>query len=156
MTPDRRASSATRSGAQSRIGSPACPSRRRRPSTGSLRANALWRQDPSLKGTLGARPLYEEALRLDPNFAPALVGLGYTLLCNGSTTRMPIGSGSRGRSTDVSLRAIRADPDDPNAWVLRTNALSMQGREREALEANAAALKIDPYLCATLHEGRRC
>jgi TolB-like protein len=44
-----------------------------------LRANALWRQDPSLKGTLGARPLYEEALRLDPNFAPALVGLGYTL-----------------------------------------------------------------------------
>ena len=118
-----------------------------------LRANALWRQDPSLKGTLGARPLYEEALRLDSRFAPALVGLGYTLFMQWVDDPNADRQRLAREIDDVSLRAIRADPDDPNAWVLRANALSMQHREKEAIEANAAALKIDPYLCATLHDG---
>jgi tetratricopeptide (TPR) repeat protein len=118
-----------------------------------LRANALWRQNPSLKGTLAARPLYEEALRLDPSFAPALVGLGYTLYMQWTDDPNADRQDLARQIDDVSLRAIRVDPDDPNAWVLRTNALSMQGREKEALEANATALKIDPYLCASLHDG---
>lgn len=53
---------------------------------------------------------------------------------------------------DVSKRAIRADPDDPMAWLLRGNALSLQWRRDEALEANAVALRIDPYLCAALQD----
>ena len=61
---------------------------------------------------MGARP-HEEALRLDPRFAPAVVGLGYTLFMqwvddpNADRQRLA-------REIDeVSQRAIRADPDDP-------------------------------------------
>jgi TolB-like protein len=43
-----------------------------------FRANDAWSRDHSLKGTLIARRAYEDALRLDPAFAPALIGLGYT------------------------------------------------------------------------------
>jgi class 3 adenylate cyclase/TolB-like protein len=117
-----------------------------------LRAVALWHQDPSLKGTLAARALYEEALALDPRSAPALVGMGYTLYMQAVDDPDVNREKLISEMEDISRRAIRADPDDPMAWLLRGNVLSLQGRREEALQANAAAMRIDPYLCAALQD----
>jgi class 3 adenylate cyclase/TolB-like protein len=117
-----------------------------------LRGNALWHRDQSLSGTLAARTLYEEALKLDPLSAPALIGLGYTL--HMQLVDDPAADRERilKEMDDISRRAVRADSANPNAWLLRGNALSLQLRRNEAFEANAAALRIDPYLVAALQD----
>ncbi|MET0919549.1 MAG: adenylate/guanylate cyclase domain-containing protein, partial [Burkholderiales bacterium] len=117
-----------------------------------LRAVALWHQNPSLEGTLAARALYAEALGLDPHSAPALVGMGYTLHMQLVDDPNADREKLIGEMDDISRRAVRADPHDPMAWLLRGNALALQGRRDEALEANAAAMRIDPYLCAALQD----
>ncbi len=117
-----------------------------------LRAYELWRLEPSLKGTLAARDLYEEALRLDPHLASALVGLGYTLQMQIVDDPAADRDALVKRMEDVSTRAVRADPDDPKVWSLRSAALGLQGRYSDAMEANSAALAIDPYSVPVLHD----
>src|SRR4030095_4764270 len=51
---------------------------------------------------------------------------------------------------EISSRAIRADRDNPRAWILRERALVRQWRWNEAFEANAEALRIDPYRTGAL------
>ena len=117
-----------------------------------LRANFAWVQDPSLKGTLTARAMYEEALRLDPTAASALIGLGSALHMQLLDDPTADQEHLVQAMNDVSNRAIRADPDDPMAWLLRGNALLLQMRRAEALEANSVALRIDPHLASALQD----
>ena len=55
----------------------------------------------------------------------------------------------QGRATQeldtLSLRAVRARPDNPQAWIARQIALERQWRWDAAFDANAEALRIDPY-----------
>ena len=115
-----------------------------------LRADALMENDPSLNGMLSVRKLYEEALRQDPRSAPALSGLYVTV----RTQLLEDPSGDHPRLVkeldDLSLRAVRADPEDPRAWLLRSDALQWQRQWDGAFEANAEALRIDPYRTGAL------
>jgi tetratricopeptide (TPR) repeat protein len=118
-----------------------------------FRANNAWNRDHSLEGTFAARKAYEDALRLDPGFSPALIGLGYTYQMQLAKASDP-GVDRQGvvkQMDEVSSRAIRANPDDPGAWVLRGDALALQWRWDGAFEANGQALKLDPYLVGALH-----
>ena len=110
-----------------------------------LRADAVMDKDASLNGAISVRTLYEEALRLDPRSASALSGLYVTL----RTQLLEDPSVDHDRLVkeldDVSVRAVRADREDPRAWLLRSDALRWQWQWDGAFEANAEALRIDPY-----------
>jgi len=117
-----------------------------------LRANASWHLDGSLAGTLAARALYDEALTLDPRSAAALIGKAYTLHMQLVDDPNADRDGIVKDMDDLSKRAVRADPSHPLAWLLRGNALSLQGRRKEAFEANGLALQLDPYMVSALQD----
>src|SRR5271169_1218075 len=101
-----------------------------------LHADALLDRDPSLKGALAARRLYEEALRHDPASASALIGLYGTIF-----QQMFDDPGADHEQLikeldDVSSRAVRADRDDPRVWSIRAKALAWQWQWDGAFEAN--------------------
>ncbi|MEO6065331.1 MAG: TIR domain-containing protein [Lysobacterales bacterium] len=114
------------------------------------RADTLSDQDSTLKGILAARKLLEEALRLDPSYVPALLALGYTI--RRQLQDDPSADPERliKEMDEVSARAVAADRDDPRVWDLRALALYRQMRWDGAFEANAEALRIDPYRNASL------
>jgi tetratricopeptide (TPR) repeat protein len=117
-----------------------------------LRADASWDSDKSLKGLLQARKLYEEALRLDNASAAALMGIGGTLTMQLQDDPAVDHDRVVKELDEISSRAIGADRANPNAWLLRQDALWRQWRWNEAFEANAEALRIDPYRNSALGE----
>ena len=110
-----------------------------------LHAERIWDQDPSPKGTAAARKLYEEALRLDPDSVPALLGLCRTKESDVEEGVSPASDQVIKELDELSKRALSLDRSDPRVWWARTSALMYQQQWDRALEANAAALQIDPY-----------
>ena len=109
-----------------------------------LRANRLWEQDPSEKGVLAARKLYEEALRQDPTSVPALLSL--SLLTEEQAEQAGPDQERLVKETDhLSRRALALDRNDPRVWQVRSWALTAQGQWDGAFQAIAEALQIDPY-----------
>ena len=108
-----------------------------------LRGSAAW-QDGTLNGAREARKFFDEALRLDHAFVPALIGRVWV---NWDILELDP-SANQGRLVqemeDVSLRAVAADRNDPRAWEARATALVLQRRWAEALEALAEMQRIDP------------
>ena len=109
-----------------------------------LHADRLWDQDPTPKGALAAHKLYEEALRQDSSSLEAVMGLYWT-----SASQIEVEAEAPEQTlrelNDLSKRAISLDRDDPRVWATRSHALMLQGQWQGALEANAEALRIDPY-----------
>jgi len=109
-----------------------------------LHAGRLWDQDPTPKGTLAAHKLYEEALRQDSRSLEPVMGLYWT-----SASQIEVKAEAPEQTVrelnDLSNRAISLDRDDPRVWAMRSHALMLQGQWQRALEANAEALRIDPY-----------
>jgi len=115
-----------------------------------LRANRIWDQDPSPKGGLAARKLYEEALRHDPDSVPALLGLYWTKNSDVEEGVSPATDQLINELDELSKRALLLDRNDPRVWLVRTISLMYQHQWDRALEANAAALQIDPYSDVTV------
>jgi len=115
-----------------------------------LHAGALRKQEPSPKGRLAARKLYEEALRHDPASVPAMLGIMGTI--GDELEHDPRADRERllKEMDDLSLRAVQADRNDPRVWSFRTYALEFQERWDAALQASAEGMRIDPYRFATL------
>jgi TolB-like protein len=109
-----------------------------------LHAGRLWDQDPTPKGLLAAHRLYEEALRQDSNSLEAVIGLFWTGALQIELEAEPPEQTVR-ELNDLSNRAIVLTRDDPRVWRMRSYALLMQGQWQGALDANAEALRIDPY-----------
>jgi TolB-like protein/tetratricopeptide (TPR) repeat protein len=115
-----------------------------------LHADRIGDQDPSPKGTLEARKLYEEALRRDPDSVPALLGLYNAKRWDFFVKVSPAPDQVVKELDELSKRALSLDRSDPRVWRLRADALMYQQQWDRALEANAAALQIDPYSNATV------
>ena len=110
-----------------------------------LRAFALGAEDPSLAGMRGAGKLVDEALRLDPDLVPALI-LRAALYNNEGDVDPDADRDRIAREQDRhTVRAVQLDSTDPAAWAWRAYALKYLGRWTAALEANAAAIKLEPY-----------
>lgn len=103
-----------------------------------------------LKGVLEARRLCDEALRLDPNFVPALVcrlgTLHWELYENLGADRAHY----LAEMDALSRRAIALDDQSPNAWEQRADTLLWLGRWDEALAAVAKTQAVDPARRNTL------
>jgi DNA-binding winged helix-turn-helix (wHTH) protein/TolB-like protein/tetratricopeptide (TPR) repeat protein len=113
-------------------------------------ATELWLRglavnDGSLKGTLEARKLFEEALQLDPRLMEAMLNLGETYERQIDRDPQADGNSLRRALDELSLRAIATDGSDPRAWELRAIALNNNGRWEEMLYAVAELHRIEPY-----------
>jgi TolB-like protein/tetratricopeptide (TPR) repeat protein len=110
-----------------------------------LRGNAAWTANAAtLKGARAARKFYDEALRIDPRFVPALAQRSNSFHWeiyedphanrNAMATEMEM----------LSQRAISIDPQDAMAWDARADALGWRSRWEEALAANEKAQSLAP------------
>lgn len=116
-----------------------------------LQADELLHRDSSPKGQASARRLYEQVLADSPRSQPALQGL-----FNLSLGEFYLPKSDRERlireMDQLSRRGVEADRHDVRAWRSRSLAMSLQWRWDEAFEANAAALRIDPFHNSALAE----
>ena len=114
-----------------------------------LQGNALENRDPNtLRGALAARKLYDEALQLDPDLVPALIGRARTLVYELDLNPHADRDHLLGEMDELTSRAITIDGNSPLAWVYRAEALWRQWRWEAALEANAKAGRLDPTFSA--------
>jgi adenylate cyclase len=110
-----------------------------------LRASALSYKNQSLATKIEARKLVDEALRLDPDLVPALTTRA-ALVNNEGDVDPSVDRDRIAREQDQSTaRAVNLDPTDPSAWSWRAVALAYLGRWDAAIEANALAIRLEPY-----------
>ena len=112
---------------------------------GDVALNA--KNDPVIDAR-AARKLYDEALRIDPNFVPALLSIPNTVF----TLMDSDGGADRSRFVQaldeidkLTTRAVSVDPKDASAWYIRSNVLVELRRLEEALAADAKAEALDPF-----------
>ena len=109
------------------------------------RGDAAWSSDQiGLAGIAAASRLYDQALRIDPQFLDAIVSKGWAL--NGEFEEsMSSDRATLAQAVDaLSSRAVGLDPRNPDAWDLRATALGWLGRWDEALAANDRSRALDP------------
>jgi TolB-like protein/tetratricopeptide (TPR) repeat protein len=110
-----------------------------------LRAFELGGTDRSVAGLAAAGKLVDEALRLEPDLVPALV-LRAAIFYDQANMDPNLDRDRVAREQDqLTTRAVRLDSNDPAAWNWRGVALAYLGRWDAALDANAIAIKLDPY-----------
>lgn len=106
-----------------------------------------------LKGLDSARRRYDEALRINANFAPALWRIGAVLDLQ-MTNDFGASSSRREQRLEemdnVTAHSIRVDSSDSDAWLFRAIALLWMGRVHEALAANENALALNSSSIATV------
>ena len=100
-----------------------------------------------IKNAHAARSFYDEALRVDPNFVPALLSVLSTvynqyddLAADRSQYAQQIDEVDK-----LTGRAVAIDPNDASAWFVRSQVLVDLKRLDEALAANAKAEGLDPF-----------
>jgi serine/threonine-protein kinase len=95
-----------------------------------------------IKGNIDAAlSAFDEALRLDPNFAAAHGGRGETLWAQYMVSRAPA---SAKAAIEAGTTALRLDPDSANARYSLAVSLAGSGRNSEAIEELHKALAIQP------------
>jgi adenylate cyclase len=125
------------------------PVRRDSPAELAFRARAIWSKETTLANALEAQKLYDEALRLDPNFAPAMYGRA-EMIAEQLDSPNPDRERMAHEADDLTRRALAIAGDDAFAWRARAEALRLQYRWDAALDANATALRLDPARASTL------
>ena len=97
---------------------------------------------------LAVRKFYDDALRIDPDFLPALNGLA-TLLNNVLTEDLDSDAATRAKRVDeldrITTRMVSIDGGYGIGWYDRAYALGWLGRFDQALEANTKARALEVY-----------
>src|SRR6202042_2224655 len=120
----------------------------------AMRGQALLQQTTVTKDNNGAaRALFEQALKIDPNYAAALAGNAYTYVVDYT-------NGWTNPQTDYDAkilaqadRAIALAPDTLAAYSAKCTYLFLSHRANEALSAADAALAVNPNF-APLYSAR--
>jgi adenylate cyclase len=103
--------------------------------------SVLYGDNNTVHGALEARKWFDQALRLDPNFLPAIRGRFHTLEYELDFDPKAEHSRILREIDELSFRAISIDSSDPTSWFERAGTLVRQQRWEAALEANANAEK---------------
>jgi adenylate cyclase len=98
----------------------------------------------TLASDRAARKYYEGALKLDPNFVPALISVGYTLVTELDLDPAVAHDNVVQEIEELSKRAVAKDGASAPAWQFRSEALARQWRWDAALNASDNALALDP------------
>jgi adenylate cyclase len=91
-----------------------------------------------------AQALFEEALRIDPNFAMALVFLGWTHYMQGISAWSADYAASNEKAVSLAKEAIALDSGLADAYAMMGNALIALGRYEEATAAADKGLAAGP------------
>jgi adenylate cyclase len=109
-----------------------------------LRGDAASDSPGGIEGAMKARPLYLDALRLDPDLVPALTGLYGTFDTEVEETAAPNRAALLPEMDRVSGRAIALNRTSADAWFARMASLEWLGRWDEALVAADRIIALDP------------
>jgi hypothetical protein len=109
-----------------------------------LRGDAASDSPGGIEGAVSARPLYLQALRLDPDLVPALTGLYGTFDTEVEETAAPDRAVLLPEMDRISSRAIALDRTSTDAWFARMGSLEWLGRWDEALVAADRISALDP------------
>jgi TolB-like protein/class 3 adenylate cyclase/cytochrome c-type biogenesis protein CcmH/NrfG len=114
----------------------------------TMRGSALLNKQASRESTQRARELLESALRLSPDYLPALNGLAQAMLIQWQSTWYPRSSDEHLKELDhVVNKALTVKPDDAIAIYHRGYALKRSRNDpTQALAAFERAIAIDPNL----------
>ena len=88
--------------------------------------------------------LLEQAVTLDPNFAPAHVELGHAYRIKSNQRWSSEPAKDLNRASDLAQRAITLDPALAEAHALLGSVYVLQGRFEDALAANERAIALNP------------
>ena len=98
----------------------------------------------TLASERAARRYYEEAAKLDPNFVPALISVGYTLLTELDLNSAVDRDAVLQQVDELSKRIVAKDAASAPGWQFRSAVLARQWRWDAALDASDTALALDP------------
>jgi len=90
-----------------------------------------------------ARELFEEALEVDPDYADAMTGLGFTYYEEWAQFWVQ-DLGGLETAAELARASLELDPSDPAAYVLLSHAYLWTRQHDQALEALETALALDP------------
>jgi class 3 adenylate cyclase/TolB-like protein len=108
-----------------------------------LHGYAVWaRDDNTLSGALEARKWFDQALRLDADFAPALQSRVRTLEYELDLDPRAEVDRLLSEMDELTFRAVGIDPNSSRAWQWRADALWRQWRWDAALEAIAKSEQL--------------
>jgi adenylate cyclase len=94
-----------------------------------------------------ARDLFEQALRIDPGFPKALVGLAWALTVQVQYRWSTAPTEQLARADDTVTRVLSTFPDDAMAHFVKGDILRARGRDFEtAIREYEAAISINPSL----------
>ena len=91
-----------------------------------------------------ARPLFEQALAIDPNYADALAGDAMTYMVDYLYGWSPAGTDYDGKVIGQADRAIALAPDDVRGYYPKSVYLRMSNRAKEAVQVAGDGLAVNP------------
>jgi adenylate cyclase len=91
-----------------------------------------------------AREFYEKALKLDPEFASAYVGLGWTYFLDFRTKWVQVGPEALDKALYSAQKAAKLDPNYAQAYRLISRIYQYKRRYQEALAMMNRALELNP------------
>jgi TolB-like protein/Tfp pilus assembly protein PilF len=103
--------------------------------------------------TSNARAVFERAVELDPNYAPAYVGLGRADLVSVHLGWTPDPAGTLRRAESRARKAVGLDEFNPSAHALLGRVYARLGEYDRAVETQRHAYALnpnDPEICAGL------
>jgi adenylate cyclase len=113
----------------------------------AMRGQALLQQTTStMDNNNAARALFEQALKIDPNYAAALAGNAYTYMADYAYGWTNPQTDYEAKVIGQADRAIALAPDNWRAYYAKCSYLFLSHRANEALGAADAALAGNPNL----------
>jgi adenylate cyclase len=109
----------------------------------TLRGSSLYLQFKRLTNAQ-ARSLFEQALRLDGAYPPALVGLGWVDVFSSDQGWTEDREAALGRAEALARRAIAINGEDANAHALLGTVLVRQGHATQATDESRTAIRLNP------------
>jgi adenylate cyclase len=91
-----------------------------------------------------ARPLFEQALAIDPNYADALAGDAMTYMVDYLYGWSPAGTNYDEKIVGQADRAIALAPDDVRGYYPKSVYLRMSNRANEAVQVASDGLAVNP------------
>jgi tetratricopeptide (TPR) repeat protein len=104
----------------------------------------------SREGNATARQLANEALALDPDFADAMIIVGFTHLIDARTGYSNSREESLRLAIELSGRAKELAPEVPMLYNLKQSILRLEGKLDEAVKAGERAIELSPSTSVSL------
>ena len=98
-----------------------------------------------------AKEACERALDINPGYTPALLILGFTLVDQARFSWVADAAAAYQAALDCADRALLADPQSSDAYMIRGYAWTFLRRHDEAVEAGEKAVALSPSSSAAYH-----